>query len=128
MEKKQQVQITRTIFVEEVPSELKRLLSLSLSSFSMNVSKYSEDLEKLLAEENYSMFIEKLLEFRMNLMKADSVLEDCNIISKNYLSMMLGTEQQSKQTEPDFHSMLDTMNEQVEKTQDIKRRLEDGDV
>ena len=128
MEKKQQVQITRTIFVEEVPSELKRLLSLSLSSFSTNVSKYSEDLEKLLAEENYSMFIEKLLEFRMNLMKADSVLEDCNIISKNYLSMMLGTEQQSKQTEPDFHSMLDTMNEQVEKTQDIKRRLEDGDV
>ena len=143
---KQQVQLTRMVFADEIPSEVKRLLDLSLVSFSDNVKKYSEELTQLLEDENYLAFLERLLEFRMELMKADSLLEDCNGITKSYISILLDLEEEKNTKAANSHShthphehphphehseeaaLLENMKEQLSKAEQLKESLENFDV
>ena len=84
---KQQVQLTRMVFVDEIPEEVERLFRKSASSFSHSISEPLIELTNLLEQKNYTLFLEKLKEFREGLAKADLLLEDCDGIVKSYVSL-----------------------------------------
>lgn len=99
---KQQVQLTRMVFVEEIPEEVERLFRKSASSFSHSISEPLIELTSLLEQKNYTLFLEKLKEFREDLAKADLLLEDCNGIVKSYVS--LTTQDSKAQHEANNHN------------------------
>ena len=128
---RQQVQLTRMHFVDEIPEEVERLFRKSATSFSHAIGDPLIELTNLLEQRNYIVFLEKLFEFREQLARADLLLEDCNGIIKSYISL---TTQDSEQTQPDmsqnidFESLMGNMQEQSKKVKDLQEKLRNSNV
>ncbi len=140
---KQQVQMTRLHFVDEIPEEVERLFRKSASSLSHYMGEPLIELTNLLEQRNYIVFLEKLQQFRERLARADLLLEDCKGIVRNYINITTQPQQpqqpqQSRQPQPahthppeadvDFTEMINNMQAQAKKAQDLKTKLENPNV
>ena len=131
---RQQVQLTRMVFVDEIPDEVERIFRKSASSFSFVIGDPLIELTNLLDQKNYTLFLEKLQDFREELAKADLLLEDCNGIVKSYLSIK-SKDQHVDQHTPvanpqhvDMESLLQNIKEQASKAEELKKRLGEDNV
>ena len=134
---KQQVQLTRMHFVDEIPEEVERLFRKSASSFSHSMGEPLIELTNLLEQKNYIVFLEKLVQFREQLGRADMLLEDCNGIIKSYINITTqektehnteSSPQPHHMPDIDLQSLLGNMQEQAEKLQDLQKNLEKDNV
>ena len=133
---KQQVQLTRMHFVDEIPEEVERLFRKSASLFSHSMGEPLIELTNLLEQKNYIVFLEKLIDFREQLGRADLLLEDCHGIIKSYISITTQQGQEpGQQKQPplpqnlpsqdvDLESLFGNMQAQAEKLQGLKESLE----
>ncbi len=127
---KQQVQMTRLHFVDEIPEEVERLFRKSASSLSHYMGEPLIELTNLLEQRNYIVFLERLQQFRERLARADLLLEDCNGIVRNYINITTQPQQpEPAHTHPpeadvDFTEMINNMQAQAKKAQDLKTKLE----
>ena len=132
MEKQQQVQLSRTVFVEEIPEEVERIFRRSASSFSHTVGEPLIELTNLLEQKNYTVFLEKLQEFRESLGRADMLLEDCNGIVRSYVSIVSQPAQpqqpQHSHGQPDLEKMLGNMENTLKNANNLKDRLGEDNV
>mgnify|MGYP003141635868 CR=1 FL=1 len=137
MKEQQQVELTRVHFVDEIPEEVERLFRKSASSFSYSMGEPLIELTNLLEQKNYIVFLEKLYNFREQLGRADMLLQDCDGIVRSYISLTTqekteNTSQSSPHSHPtpdiDFESLLGNMQEQAQKLQGLKEKMENKNV
>ena len=133
---KQQVQLNRMVFVDEIPEEVERIFRKSASSFSHSMGDPLIELTNLLEQKNYTVFLEKLSDFRTQLGVADMLLEDCNGIVKSYIAITTQDEtgQATQNKNPTNHSkplgsdididaLMQNMQEQAKKAQALQDSL-----
>lgn len=124
---KQQVQLTRMVFAEEIPEEVERIFHRSAKSFAHSMGEPIVELSNLLAQKNYIVFLEKLQEFREDLGRADMLLEDCNGIVRSYISMVNNSGQQEpvqqNTQQEDLEKILGDMNNTLNKAEELKSKL-----
>lgn len=128
---KQQVQLTRTVFVDEIPEEVERIFRRSASSFSHSIGEPLIELTNLLEQKNYTVFLEKLREFREGLGRADMLLEDCNGIVRSYVSITSQPENQHQQEQghhpnpqqQDLEKLLGNMGNALGKAEELQSKL-----
>ena len=128
---KQQVQLTRMHFVDEIPEEVERLFRKSASSFSHSMGEPLIELTNLLEQKNYTVFLEKLYQFREQLGRADMLLEDCTGIVRSFISITTQPQQaESKQdaghhidNNIDIESLMQNMQDQAQKAQELQKKM-----
>ena len=132
---KQQVQLSRMVFVDEIPDEVERIFRRSASSLAHTLGDPLLELNELLEKKNYTVFLEKLREFREELARADMLLEDCDGITRSYVSIVSGAghDQEAKQDtanfqQQDLEKILGNMGETLNKAEELKKRLGEDNV
>jgi hypothetical protein len=133
---KQQVQLTRMHFVDEIPEEVERLFRKSASSFSHSLGEPLIELTNLLEQKNYIVFLEKLYDFREQLGRADMLLEDCTGIIKSFISITTQSQEANHKQDAqhnsadniDIEALMQSMKEQAQKAQDLQKNLEKNNV
>ena len=88
------VQFTRTVALEDIPKEVAKMLKESEESFKESATGVFSLLEQeLLVNKNYTQFLATLEEFRVELARADSVLDDCRNIMLGYVQLLTSPEE-----------------------------------
>ena len=134
---KQQVQLTRMHFVDEIPEEVERLFRKSAISFSHCMEEPLIELTNLIEQKNYVVFLDKLNSFREKLARADMLLEDCNGIIRNYIAITTQP-QADEQSHPekanqgsdnvDIEALMQNMQEQAKKAQELQKQMGTNNV
>ena len=94
------VQITRTISFDEVPGHVSDMMIESKEIFDSALENNFHELEILIGQKNFTTFLENLETFRVELAKADMILEDCRNIVSGYADLILNPEAQQQQGPP----------------------------
>ena len=136
---KQQVQLTRMIFADEIPQEVERLFRRVAVTLSHETEEPLIELTNLLEQQNYTAFLQKSSEFKDELVKALMLLQDCSGILTNFIHIKTQPEQQHQQHQHDHHhdhekqqaelkALMESMGTHAQKTQSLKSNLESMDV
>jgi hypothetical protein len=135
---KQQVQLNRMVFVDEIPEEVERIFRKSATLLS-SMDEPLMELTNLLEQKNHNLFLHKLKEFREQLARADLLFEDCNGITKSYvqISNQEHTDHPNQHQQAhnhqtpmgmdgqdvDIQELIKSMQEQTQRAQDLKNSL-----
>tara|TARA_R100000008_G_C3481497_1_gene114090 strand:+ start:171 stop:578 length:408 start_codon:yes stop_codon:yes gene_type:complete len=132
MEKQQQVQLTRMVFMDDIPQEVGVLLSRFeklLPHVSQNVAV---DLNQYLEEKNYIGLLDSIADIRKQLFYMDNLLQDCDGVVKSYVQLLLSesdlTEQPTNTPDEGQQALLDGMHETLKNAQQIQDRLGNNNV
>ena len=83
------VNITYSVDLEKIPSEVNRLLEeTEMSLDSLTASELKDIRELINIDQNYAKSIEKIDEARLGLLKSISLLEDCSGILLSYVEVL----------------------------------------
>ena len=93
------VQITRTVSFDKIPSYIAEMLAESQAIFNRNIDSSFRTLEESVNEKNFISFLENLETFRMELAKADMILEDCRNIMTGYADLIINPDDQPEQSQ-----------------------------
>lgn len=121
------VQFTRTVALEDVPAEVSKMLKESGEVFKKStVGTFSLLEQELTENKNYTLFLERLETLRVELAKADSVLEDCRNIVAGYVQILTAPEEpqpeKPQRSAEDLRQMQDKMQEAL---QNIQQQVEE---
>ncbi len=113
------VQFTRTVALEDVPKEVSKMLRETEESFKESTTGIFSLLEQeLIANKNYTQFLATLEEFRVELARADSVLDDCRNIMSGYFQLLTSPD------EPEQSSPEDQLKKMQQMVQDMQGKTE----
>jgi len=131
------VQITRTVSFDKIPNHIAEMLAESQAIFNRNVDNSFRTLEESVSEKNFISFLENLETFRMELAKADMILEDCRNIMTGYADLIINPDSQSEQNQAqkqppgqnvDMGELLSNWKENVEShIENLKEKTNTGE-
>ena len=112
------VQFTRTVALEDVPKEVSKMLRESEESFKESTAGIFSLLEQeLIVNKNYTQFLTILEEFRVELARADSVLDDCRNIMAGYVQLLTSPEEPENDQHAPPEDQLKKMQQMVQDMQ-----------
>jgi vacuolar-type H+-ATPase subunit E/Vma4 len=111
------VQFTRTVALEDVPKEVSKMLRESEEAFKKSTTGIFSLLEEeLMVNKNHTQFLATLEQFRTELARADSVLDDCRNIVSGYVQILTSPEE-PEQVPPE---------DQLKKMQQMMQDMQQG--
>ena len=132
MEKQQQVQLTRMVFMDDIPQEVSVLLSRFDKLLPHVNQNEAVDRNQYLEEKNYIGLLDSIADIRRQLFYMDNLLQDCDGVVKSYVQLLLSeADSADTQTPPpdeDQQALLNGMNETLKNAQEMQSRLGGLDV
>ena len=135
---KQQVQLNRMVYIEEIPEEIERIFRRSMVMLTDVAGDPTIELLNILESKNYTLFIDKVHSLREYLSQIDSKLQDCYGISSSYVQLITNkhhtpeansnTATDNRMENEELQLILENMQEQFKKAEDLREKLGNNDV
>ena len=132
MEGQQQVQLTRMVFMDDIPQEVMVLLSRFEKLLPHVDQNVAAKMNQYLEDKNYIGLLDSIADIRKQLFYMDNLLQDCDGVVKSYVQLLLSSDdptgQESHTLDENQQNLLNGMSETLKNAQGIQSRLEGLDV